>query len=158
MKVLKVKSNLNKQKSKSHSLNLFTLLMVAIVIFSATACKKYEDGPVISLASRTSRVANDWKIGEAFDNGNNVTSSFTQYDLNLTTGGSATLTANYSLLGVEINFVSTGTWKFGSNQEQIVFDYDNDIADAVYRILRLKENELWLSQDGKSLELHLIPR
>ena len=41
--------------------------------------------------------------------------------------------------------------------EDLSFDFENNAADAIYEILRLKENELWLREKGGDLELHLAP-
>jgi hypothetical protein len=134
------------------------LIITVITLLSGLGCKKYPDGPLISLRSKTERVANNWKIGQALDNGHDVTSDYNRYQLNLTKSGSASLSAKYKFLGIDYEYVTTGTWAFVSNNEKISFDFDNNDADAVYQILRLKEVEMWLKKDGGTLEFHFVPQ
>lgn len=134
------------------------LVAMGILIISITACKKYPDGPLISFRSKTERVANNWRVGQALDNGSDVTSSYNKYELSLTKGGSASLTAMYTFLGTKYEYTTNGTWTFVSSNEKLSMDFENNDADAVYKILRLKEDEMWLQKDGGSLELHLVPR
>ena len=122
-----------------------------------TGCNKYDDGPAISLRSREERVANTWRIESAKEGGNDVTSSFTQYELRLTKGHDAALQANYALGSLTFSFQTNGTWAFENDDEDLRLDFANDAADETYRMLRLKENELWLREKGDDLELHLGP-
>lgn len=124
----------------------------------AFGCEDYPDGPAISLIPKADRVGNDWKVAEALDNGTNVTADYTRYELDLTEDGAATLTAQYTLLGMEYDFVSNGVWIFMSDEEKISFDFDNNLADGIYEILKLESSDMWLKQDGGTLELHFIPR
>ncbi len=135
-----------------------TLILVAAATLLATGCKKYEDGPFLSLRSKTERIANTWRIEEAKDNGNDVTSSFDQYELQLLQNGDATLAALYNLGDLSFEFQTSGTWSFQNKKEDLRLDFENNAADATYQILRLKEEELWLKEKGGNLELHLVPR
>ena len=135
------------------------MLIAALVLlnFTTIGCSKYKDGPIISLRSKTERVANNWKVGEAFDNGRDVTSDFSRYNLNLTKGGRATLTAKYKFNGGDLDYNTSGTWKFVSDQQKISLDVGNNDAKGLYEILRLKMDDMWLKKDGGTLELHLVP-
>ncbi len=132
------------------------LLLMLVVLFSLTSCKKYEDGPFIDFHSKTERVANSWKISQATDNGNNITSDYNKYDLNLLKNGTASLVANYKFLGVDYELTTDGTWTFLDDNEKLSFDFDNNDADGIYKILRLKEDEMWLKKDAGTLELHFV--
>ncbi len=133
------------------------ILFTVIIFLSLTSCNKYEDGPVLSFVSRNERIANTWKMDKALDNGVDVTSSYDRYIVTLTKSGSASLTAHFTLLSLEYDYVTNGTWNFTSNDDKLELNYENDFADAVYIILKLKEKELWLRQENKELELHLSP-
>jgi hypothetical protein len=137
--------------------NYFVPLILA-ALFILTSCDKYPDGGSISLRSKAERVANNWRVSEALEDGKNVTSDYDQYELDLTKGGSATLSARYSFLGVHFDYSTSGTWTFLSDKEKISFNYDKDDADAIYRILKLEEDEMWLREEGGSLELHFVTR
>lgn len=131
--------------------------LVMITITLSTGCGKYEDGPEFSLRSKKERIANTWRIESATDGGNDVTSSFTAYVLQMNKDGDATLTANYALGDVTFQFATAGTWDLTNNNEDLQLDFENNDADATYNILRLKEDELWLREKGGDLELHLQP-
>lgn len=133
-------------------------LLLALLVGSAlTGCKKYDDGPTFSLRSREERIANNWRIERAMEGGNDVTSAFEQYDLRLTKDGDASLTATYTVFGTDFSFTTNGTWSFENKDEDLRLDFEDDGADEVYQILRLKEKELWLREKGDDLELHLQP-
>ncbi len=132
--------------------------ILVVVALSFTACKKYPDGPMIDFHSKAERVANNWKVGQAFDEGKDVTYDYTKYELDLTKGGNASLTAKYKLFGTTYDFTTTGTWVFVSNKEKISFDFDDNNADGVYSILKLKEDEMWLKNSNEKIELHFVQR
>ena len=137
----------NTQTPSMKNQSIVGILLISTLGALSTGCGKYEDGPDFSLRSRASRVANTWKVESARQGGNDVTSAFTQYELNLTKDGDATLTANYALGDVTFEFATNGTW-----------DFENNDADETYNILRLKEEEMWLREKGGDLELHLEPK
>jgi hypothetical protein len=122
-----------------------------------SSCSKYEEGPAFSLRSKEERVANTWKVDKAMENGNDVTGSFDQYQLEMLSGGQASLAALYSLGELNFEFETDGTWSLENNNEDLRLDFQNDAADRIYEILRLKEDELWLREKGGSLELYLEP-
>lgn len=132
-----------------------TPIALAAVALMAVGCNKYDDGPGVSLIPRTERVANRWVIEKAISDGQDVTSSFDQYVLTLTTDKAATLVANYTLFGIVISNETSGTWSFANDQEELVLDFEDNAADATYQINRLTQKELWLRKVGEDLELRL---
>ena len=135
-----------------------TMAFIFIVGISFGSCTKYSEGPFVSLRTRTERMANNWKIGKAIDNGTDVTSDYDVYTLDLTKKGEATLTASYLFLGVAYDFTTKGTWSFVNNEVEVSFDFDNNDADGIYEIQSLHEDELWLKDNNSSVELHFVPR
>jgi hypothetical protein len=134
---------------------LKTIILSLSLIFIASSCKKYEDGPFISIRSKTERIANIWVIGKAFDNGRDVTNNYDQYELDLNNDQSASLTSNYSSGDVIFSFTTNGVWTFENNKNDLRLDFEDNDADREYEILRLKENELWLKEKGGARELQL---
>jgi len=134
------------------------LSLITVTLLSVSSCKKYPDGPGFSLRTKTSRVVNNWKIVQAFDNGKEVTSDYNKYELSLTKTGKASLAVKYVILGLNFEYVTNGTWAFVSNKEKISFDFENNDADKVYKILKLEEDEMWLKEDTGTLELHYVTR
>lgn len=129
-------------------------IFVSVFVLTLSSCK-YEDGPFISLRSKEERVANVWVIDKAFDNGTDVTSDYEQYELNLDKDRNANLTSKYSSGNITFSFTTKGNWVFENKKNDIRFDFDDDDADMVYEILRLKENEFWIKEKGGSRELQL---
>lgn len=129
-----------------------------VSIIALGSCKKYEDGPAISLKSKKERVANTWRIEQAFRNGEDVTSDYDEYTLFTQKDGDAELAALYSFGAFSYEYETQGTWDFESNNEIIAFDYQDNDADVKYQILRLEEDALWLREQGGEDELHLVSK
>jgi hypothetical protein len=127
---------------------------IAALLFS-TSCNKYEEGPILSLKTKKSRVANTWVVDKAYDKDEDVTDNFDQYELYTTKDGDANLKATYSIGDFSFEFETDGTWDFQDKKENIYFDYEDDAADKKYQVLKLTEDELYLRESGGDLELHL---
>lgn len=138
--------------------NLLIISAFVLIVSSLSSCQKYPDGPMLSLRTRTERVANDWKISQALENGKDVTSDYTKYELGLSHNGSASLTATYKLFEMSYEFTTSGTWSFVDSDKKISFVFDKSSANGVYEILKLKEVEMWLKSDDGKVELHFVPR
>lgn len=136
----------------------YSAVLFALLAFTLPSCKKYEDGPALSLRSKKERISNTWKIEQAMENGNDVTSSFDQYELQLLNNNRANLAAIYTWNNFTFEYETSGTWDLMNNNEDLKLDFEDDDADNTYQILRLTEDELWLREKGDDLELHLIPR
>lgn len=131
--------------------------MLAVAL-TFTSCKKYEDGPAVSLIPKKERVANTWQIEQAWNDGEDVTDNYDQYELQMLTDGDARLVAIYTWGDLTFEYETDGTWNFENNKEEIKLDFEDDDADNTYQILRLKETELWLREKGGEVELHLMPK
>ncbi|WP_306643352.1 hypothetical protein [Sanyastnella coralliicola] len=136
---------------------ILNLLVIATIMLSITSCSKYEEGPVISLRSKTERVANTWVIEKAYDGGEDVTDNYDEYIIQFLSNGQSSLAAIYELGNIQFEYETDGTWEFDNNKEKIIVDYENDDADGTYLILKLYEEELWLIQQGSGVELRLRP-
>jgi hypothetical protein len=132
------------------------LSLITAITFAS--CKKYEEGPVISLRSKKERVANTWQIEVAYNDGEDVTEEYDEYTVKFTKDGDAELAALYSWGGFSYEYETNGTWSFMNNSEELEVDYEDDDADEVYQILKLEEDELWLRVKGEEDELHLMPK
>ena len=147
-----------KNRSLTHMNISKTQMLIAMSVgLFISGCNKYDDGPSISFRSREERIANNWRVESAKKGTNDVTSSFTQYELRLTKDRDAALQADYELGSLTFSFQTTGSWDFENNDEDLRLDFEDNAADDTYEILRLKEDELWLREKGDDLELHLVP-
>ena len=129
-------------------------ILIGLPLFFSS-CKKYEEGPALSLRSKKERVANTWEIEKAYDDGEDVTDNYDQFELQMLNNNEATLVAIYTYGDFTFEYVTNGYWSFDNNKEDLVLDFEDDNADERYQILRLKEDELWLREKGDDLELHL---
>lgn len=131
---------------------------IAMILFMTSGCKKYEDGPAVSLTPRSERVANTWTFSYAEEDGENVSDQYDQYELFLNSDGDAQLNAKYTAFGTTYETTTDGTWMFQNNDENIVFDFEDDSQDNEFRILRLTNDELWLEDLDQDLEIHLLEK
>lgn len=121
---------------------LLKLTLIITVLFTlTTGCNKYEEGPKFSLLTKKARISGEWKIQNVTVNGTDVTSTVNTF-----------LGANY-VLDIEKDggykesglFPDTGKWKFGEDKDDVYLT--SDVAgskEEAFRILRLKNKELWL--------------
>lgn len=111
------------------------------------ACGKYEEGPALSLRSKKARVANEWKVAYAYDL-DDLKETTTDY-----TNETWEFTKDGEFIERESDKVDkTGTWDFMSDKEEIVISFPTKVKK--YKILRLKENEMWIRDHEE--ELHLV--
>ncbi|MBA3705613.1 MAG: hypothetical protein H0W84_06845 [Bacteroidetes bacterium] len=117
-----------------------------------SSCKKYEDGPAISLLTKKSRMANEWVIEQAFNEKGTDATAYWQaanplLSLKKDKSYSSTVFQGATL---------SGTWDFTNKNEDVVFSQTSPFANVItYKILRLKDKELWLREtDSTPAELH----
>ncbi|MBW8051355.1 MAG: hypothetical protein FVQ77_13650 [Cytophagales bacterium] len=115
-----------------------------------TGCKKYDEGPALSLRSKKGRVANVWKIQWAYDfnNGVETTADFAGETWEFTRKGEFT-ERDQGIVD------KIGTWELVSDKKVLFIDMLSGGGDDTYDILKLKEKEMWLKDQNE--ELHLIP-
>jgi len=124
------------------TLKITTLLLALAMVFGSTSCK-YEDGPGISLRSKTARVTGDWIIEKYIDaNGNeDIEDDSPTYTFEKDGKGSA----EFDFLGTvqTIDF----TWEFADSKKNLKITSDGDVSSE--EILRLTNKEMWLKDsDG----------
>ena len=139
-------------------------LSIAFIIFLIfdTGCKKYPDGPGLSLISKTERLSNSWKISQVLENDIDKTSdyqfAFTDYNLIIKNNGDYTI--NYKALGI-LSVNESGKWTFNDDKTKVILDpSSNNNPNNELKILKLMEEELWLldeDSNGAKLEFHFLP-
>jgi hypothetical protein len=132
-------------------LNSSIIIIISALLVVFTGCKKYDEGPGISLRSKTERVANTWKIEYTATNGVDYTSYFTDYTMTFTKGGEYSFTWG-SLTG-------SGKWEFQNDKNDIKISGVSNQSSETIHILKLKEKEFWYySMDGNDrTDVHLVP-
>jgi hypothetical protein len=131
-----------------------TLITVFAFAISFTACKKYEEGPMLSLAFKKARIVNVWKIEKAIWNGTDVTSQMAAFISDYTEEykKDGSYIANYG------SGSTTGTWEFDTKKEYLLVTPAGSSSADRAEIIRLKSNELWIrSIDGSdTFEYHYV--
>ena len=129
-----------------------TLISAIFLIPATQSCQKYEEGPMVSLRSKTERVANTWAVDNYKINGKDYTSLLTNY------------IETYSMKGA-YNYTwgiihGSGSWIFQKNFEEIKVTNSDSSDYKVLSILKLEENSFWYSytDGGDKHELHLISK
>ncbi len=133
-----------------NKISLFIFLLAGTMTMTIDGCKKYPDGPMFSIHSRTERVANTWKVDNYKKNGNDYTSLFAGYTETYSKDG------NFSYAFG--NFSGTGTWTFQSKDTQIQINGINNQSSETLYILKLEEKEFWYYyMDGNDRkEFHMV--
>lgn len=118
------------------------ILLLSLITVLAVSCKKYEEGPSLSLRSKKARVANKWKIEKVVIDGDDVTSLQPEdlyWELNKDGG---------LVIGIESEKYYEGTWEFQNKKEELkiktTYLEDNSKEEYDLVILMLKENKLKL--------------
>jgi len=130
-----------------------TLLVAVLLVSTLTivqSCKKYEDGPLVSLRSRTERLSNQWKVDNYKVNGTDFTSLVSSYTETFSKNGA------YSYSWTILN--GTGTWKFQNKDKEVKLTGDQAQTSRTLFLTKLEEKELWyyfMEGDDKH-EYHLI--
>lgn len=112
-----------------------TILISIMSILTFQGCKKYEEGPVISLRSRAERVANTWKVENYKKNGTDLTSFYSDYKETYTKDG------DYSYSWGAI--AGTAKWKFENDDEEIQLTETKNQSNQTLVILKLEEKQFW---------------
>jgi hypothetical protein len=137
------------KKMKNIALAIF---LAAAITLPIQSCKKYPDGPSISLLTPTTRLAQSWKIENAKKNESDYTSLMSGYTETYTKGG------DYSY--VWGSFGGTGKWAFQNSQKEIALTGVNGQSSHTLFILRLEKKSFWYYyMDGSDkYEFHMIPK
>lgn len=131
---------------------LTTIIVATVLTFSN--CSKYEEGPAISFRTKTARIANEWVVEKAFENGAEVNANiYDGYILKLEKDGSGIIT--YPIVGTfDIQ------WEFDDSKEKmrtrgkdLSGEWSEWKDDDYVTILMLKNDEFWI-KDTDNDEFH----
>lgn len=135
---------------KTKSKSVLLILFCATMLIGVNSCKKYPDGPALSLHSRTERVANTWKVDNYKVNGTDYTSLVSGYTETYTKDGQYSYSWG--------NVAGTGTWTFQNNDAEIRIIGTANQSDVTLYIQKLEEKQFWYYyMDGSDKkEFHMI--
>jgi len=144
-------------------LNVFLLTVLASILM-LTSCSPYEEGPAISLRSRTERLCNEWRLTRLYINGTEQTLSSFDQQTTLEFKDNGTVNYSYAVMdSTAIVITGSGTWEFNDDQTEVFTTITYTLGGTekdTFKILRLKEEELWLenNEDGDVVETHYEPK
>ena len=126
------------------------IIISGLMLFGIQSCKKYEDGPMFSLSSRTQRVANKWKVDNYKVNGTDYTSLFSDYTETYTKAGAYSY--QWGILS------GTGTWAFQNNDAEILITGIDNQSTVTLVIQKLEEKQFWyyIMDGSDKKEYHMI--
>jgi hypothetical protein len=126
----------------------FTLMVAVCTIISLSGCKKYEDGPGLSLSSKKSRVVANWEFKKVKVSSVDVTSAFLDYTWEIKKDGQFNMVSNGN--------IDHGKWDFALDKEALDFRYDDGAIER-YNIKRLTAKDLWMEfiDSGDTLYVEL---
>ena len=111
-----------------------------ITLLSITSCT-YEDGPRISLRSKTARLTGKW-IQESPSLGEGAVAYMEfKEDNQAVTGG------NYTVAGTVVPYSSNATWQWEDGKERVRITW-GPVDDVIITIKRLTNSELWYVYEG----------
>lgn len=136
-----------------------TLIIALLACLTLGSCNKYDEGPSLSLRSKSHRLCGNWSISETYVN-NILQQASTPSSWTIEANGSCTRTSidTYSQTETSVN----GTWAF--NNDKTIVDITWEIPSLSmtfvenWTVLRLKEKELWLETSlyGNIIQNRLI--
>lgn len=136
--------------------NLFkSLIVIGLLSIAIQSCKKYPEGPALSLRSKEARLTGKWKLDKIYENGIEYSAFFIlfggTFEWEIEKGG------KYHIhLGTDDE---NGTWKLSGDKEELIFLGESSGAqEERFTILKLKNKELWLKStdsNGDVTEIRL---
>jgi hypothetical protein len=124
------------------------LASIAVLAASASSCKKYDEGPMVSLWPRKERVANKWQFTSVSINSKDTTKIFNDHVVEYTDKG----TAIYQI-GNRKYF---GNWQLNNSGTDLDVTYDS-LGRMSFEIIMLKEKMLKYRDKNSNWEYKLEP-
>jgi hypothetical protein len=132
--------------------------IVLLIVAFISGCKKYEDGPLLSLYSKGGRVAGTWYFQSVLYDGKDSTAHYPYQQLNFIyvkkmDGGGFTWNHNIYATSADENPLEGGTWRFISDRdsfEMVVRNlFTRDSVIMKWKINRLAYTEFWMERNVK---------
>ncbi len=126
-------------KSKMSKNFMYAMFAAAVIMLTFSSCKKYEEGPVISLRTKTARLTAEWKIVES----TSQEEIFNDLTFEFDKDGDFSMTVPYTdeVLAITVE----GTWEWEDNKEYIKIIVEDN--DTKWKVLRLTSSEFWFEDE-----------
>ncbi len=150
---------------------LVALSLLFLILLSS--CKKYPDGPALSLRSKKERLSNTWHINKYYYNNEDKTGDaqylFADYTLVINKNGTYSLSFHTKVYFLTVLILDTpssesGKWAFNDDKSFVNFtpetSTNSNASSSSYKILMLKEKELHaqtIDSNGNKTVVYLKP-
>jgi hypothetical protein len=140
---------------------LFVLSVALVGALTISSCRKYEEGPNISLRKKEARVTNNWRVESAQLNGTEVSADpyWTKQKHYMYRDGKYIVTIINPVTLEAKNL--QGTWTLYDNDRKLALTTKNFSGNIDstndYNILKLYNKQMWIRKTDNSLELHFVP-
>ncbi|MEX1193140.1 MAG: hypothetical protein WEA99_14315 [Brumimicrobium sp.] len=132
------------------TIKLMSIAVLATVFLLGSSCSKYEEGPAFSLRTKKARLAGEWEADKYVSPDGDESNADDDGTMEFDKDGTVTLSYD----GFSLN----GEWEFTKSKEylEIELEFFGQTDTEEMKILRLKNDELWLeSEDGS--QMHYVP-
>jgi len=120
----------------------YYLLLILSFVFIFSSCKKYEDGPAVSLLTKTARLTGEWDVDEIARESLKGWTLYIEFEKN----GDFTLTEQDND-GYYDDFIEKGSWEWESGKESVDVTVSGEREE--FKILRLTNDELWFEDEDR---------
>ena len=139
-------------------------LFILVINLLSLSCKKYEEGPSLSLRSKKARLENKWKYEKILVNKTEKPLDEEDQKFRLALEKEGLAVKKVANASGPASFVGNWFWLEDKEKLKTIFDYTyfgNPVHEvSEYEILKLKHKELWLEEiqaGGDTLQYHFIP-
>jgi hypothetical protein len=139
----------------------YITLILAATALVFNSCSKYDEGPAISLLSKTARITGEWELDKVYYDGEEQEMSEDDaLEMELLKDGTGTIKAPFFGTTLEIEM----EWEFDDTKEYLRTRIKNPITESwesyeESKILMLKSSEMWIEYeetDDQTDEVHTV--
>ncbi|MCK5775853.1 MAG: hypothetical protein KAH25_06750 [Bacteroidales bacterium] len=137
-------------------------IYLSLLLILSSACKKYEEGPLISLRSKEKRLCQKWDVETITKNGADISYPSIRYQWEFHENGDFTLDVLQDENGDGQHWISYGQknsqWKWADDKESIeMLDLNENETWENYQIKQLKYKEMIFEiNDGNDLWRYVL--
>lgn len=141
-------------------ISILSLSLVLAIVFVLSSCSKYEEGPSLSLLTKTARLTGSWKIDYQTVGGVVVDESvYESIVYTLEKDGTGTYSGDF--LGITFTVDLEWQWVDGKEEVEARMEDGNGGWEAweTAKILKLENKEFWteIEESGVVTETHYVP-
>jgi hypothetical protein len=135
-------------------MRILTLCLSACIFLVITGCRKYTDGPTISLMTKKSRLCNDWTLNFAQKNGNDITNKTETVKLIIEKDGTYSMSRVMNALGQFQGSYTNGIWIFDEAKTKFIL-FENGSVDptSTFTIRELRSKSLTIEERFPSINV-----